>query len=171
MRRFVACRAIWLAAAVLAGVDLVACSGFDFDNLPGGTPSAPSPGSESGVGPRPAAPPATRQAARPAPETGIRTAPTPAVEIKLVGLSEEETIVLLGQPAAESDAAPAKLWEYRGRDCVLDVYFYLDVSRNGFYALHYAARGGSAAPSRTAPTPTAEGDRCLRRIYDDKRRR
>jgi hypothetical protein len=160
-----------LVTAMLAVVGLAACGGFDLDNLPGTTQSARSSGSESSVAPRPAAPPATRQAARPAPETGIRTAPSPAVEIKLVGLSEEETIVLLGQPAAESDAAPAKLWEYRGRDCVLDVYFYLDVSRNGFYALHYAARGASAAPTRTAPTPTADGDRCLRRIYDDKRRR
>ncbi len=155
---------------------LPACSSFDFGDLPwnNGKPagqSAPPPpppaGGSVATEPR-------QQTARPAPapaERAVRPpsppAPAPA-DIKLVGLSQAETQAVLGPPSTESDAAPAKVWQYRGRDCVLDVYFYLDVSRNGFYALHYATRG----PGGVGPTLAGgESDRCVRRIHDDNRQR
>lgn len=61
----------------------------------------------------------------------------------LAGLSMSETESELGRPAAEADRAPAKVWQYRAGECSVDVYFYLDMARNGFYALHHEARRGA----------------------------
>ncbi len=87
----------------------------------------------------------------------------------MVGLSQPETESLLGPPTTSSDRPPAKVWEYRTNDCALEVYFYLDVGRNAFYALHYDSPtlNSSGVPA-TASVPDA-ADRCLRRVYNAHR--
>jgi hypothetical protein len=87
-------------------------------------------------------------------------------EIRLVGASRDHTAFLLGSPAAEREAAPAKVWHYRDQagECAVDVYFYLDVARNDFFALHYDVRNGAAEIGGEA------ADHCLRRIYSESRK-
>ena len=139
----------------------------------------PQPEAGPGAEPAPAAAapaaPATPFPPRPKPTRIVRlpvpperpAAPTPSQpspEIKLVGLSRDQAVDLLGRPADEREAAPAKIWEYRTGECVLDVYFYLDVARNEFYALHYDVRAASATAAACEAT-----DRCLQRIHSENR--
>ncbi len=91
----------------------------------------------------------------------------------MVGLSQTETEGLLGPPTSAIDRPPAKVWQYRTRDCSVDIYFYLDVGRNDFYALHYdtpAPTSSTASASATAVAPDA-ADRCLRRVYNARHQR
>lgn len=99
---------------------------------------------------KPAPPPGAVVAAVPVPPAqvaAIDPVPPPASPAipprALAGLSMPETETELGRPAAESDRAPAKVWQYRAGECAVDVYFYLDMARNGFYALHHEARRGA----------------------------
>jgi hypothetical protein len=100
------------------------------------------------------------------PDPAPMLAPTPAPEIKLVGMSRGEATTTLGAPAEERDAAPAKIWKYAAAECSVELYFYLDVARNDFYALHYNVHdinGNGAMVGEAA-------DRCLQRIYSEKRK-
>lgn len=102
----------------------------------------------------------------PEPETpqAVEPEPAPMQEIKLLGLSRNEAAALLGTPVEERDAAPAKIWRYVGAECAVEVYFYLDVARNDFYALHYYVHDANGAMAGEA------ADRCLQRIYSEKSR-
>jgi hypothetical protein len=104
--------------------------------------------------------PAAAQPAQPEPEPEIAALP----DIKLVGMSRSETATLLGSPSEERDAAPAKIWKFSAGDCAVDVYFYLDVKRNDFYALHYNVQDRNGATTGDA------ADRCLQRIYSENRK-
>jgi hypothetical protein len=119
------------------------------------------------VPPRQVRPP-TQQAALPRDEAppGYADQPPGVPEIRLVGASRDHTAFLLGSPIAEREAAPAKVWHYRDRagECVVDIYFYLDVARNDFFALHYDVRNGAAEIGGEA------ADHCLRRIYSESRK-
>lgn len=108
----------------------------------------------------------TQQAALPREGSQPRSTDQPVPEIHLVGASRDHTAFLLGSPAAEREAAPAKVWHYRDRagECAVDVYFYLDVARNDFFALHYDVRNGAAEVGGEA------ADHCLRRIYSESRK-
>ena len=78
--------------------------------------------------------------------------------IRLIGLDRNATTAVLGAPAEERQVAVARVWDYRGPDCRLAVYFYLDTGRNDFYALHYEIDGPEAGP---------DGEQhCLQRIRD-----
>lgn len=90
------------------------------------------------------APPAPRQSRgaesrlpHPQPRPPVEGAPpsTP----KLLGLSEEETAALLGQPVEEASEPPAKVWLYRTADCQLSVHLFPDLESGGFTALDYSA--------------------------------
>lgn len=88
----------------------------------------------------------------------------PRPEPALVGASRAEALALLGAPMDIRDATPAKVWAYRDRkgECEVDVYFYLDVSRNDFFALHYDVR-------RTGAAVTGNGAaHCLEQIKSEK---
>ncbi len=106
------------------------------------------------------APPA--QASLPPPEPAPEVSPLP--DIKLVGMSRGEAAALLGAPAEERDAAPAKIWKFSAGECAVDIYFYLDVKRNDFYALHYNVQ------DRNGATTGEAADRCLQRIYSENHR-
>lgn len=167
----------WIRAAALATLlpALGACALVDqlFEPAPAGASSAPAAQNlPTPPAPRPVAS-ETQRTARlplpPAPAPG-REAGTPDTEIRLVGLSRPETLALLGPPAGENERSPAKVWQYLTGDCTVDVYFYLDVARNDFYALHYEARAAVAsAGSTTNGIPAAEW--CVRRVHDARRPR
>jgi len=55
----------------------------------------------------------------------------------LVGLSEQETHQLLGQPSTVRREPPSTVWNYAAGDCSLDVYFYFDLSTSRFRSLAY----------------------------------
>ncbi|MGE0746188.1 MAG: hypothetical protein AB7K86_13110 [Rhodospirillales bacterium] len=55
----------------------------------------------------------------------------------LVGLSEQETHQLLGQPNTVRREPPSTVWNYAAGDCSLDVYFYFDLSTSRFRSLAY----------------------------------
>lgn len=99
----------------------------------------------------------TQTAALPAP-ADLRGQPP-----QLIGLTQPETVTLLGAPSAQWDRPPARVWHYQGPDCAVDVFFYLDVSRNEFSALRYTAAGADGSP--------ATGQHCLTRIRDVAQRR
>jgi hypothetical protein len=42
----------------------------------------------------------------------------------LTGLSAEQVVALLGEPDFRRAEPPAELWQYRGADCVLDIFLY-----------------------------------------------
>ncbi len=96
--------------------------------------------------PRPAAP---HTAAKAAPEHS--PADRPAATPKLVGLSEAETVALLGPPSDQAEQAPGKVFTYRMSGCALAVHLFPDMDAGGYYALDYTADGD---------TPR---DACLRR--------
>jgi hypothetical protein len=83
--------------------------------------------------------------------------------IRLIGLNRTSTAALLGAPSDERQIAAARVWDYRGPECRLAVYFYLDTGRNDFYALHYEIDGPPAGPDAD--------QHCLHRIRDDARNR
>lgn len=138
----------------------------------------PAPAAEPPLPPAPKPRPATRVARLPSPADKTPAAPasvqpaqpepapeaSPLPDIKIVGMSRGETATLLGAPTEERDAAPAKIWKFSAGDCAVDVYFYLDVKRNDFYALHYNVQ------DRNGATTGEAADRCLQRIYSENRK-
>lgn len=82
---------------------------------------------------------------------------------RIVGLSLDEVRTQYGSPAEERDVPPAHVLRYRDGNCTVDIDFYLDVTRNAFYALNYAARVGD----KTADPQ----DNCLKRIGDANRKK
>ncbi len=142
-----------IAAAMVAGCDTL------FEPAPpAASPAPPTP---------PPEPPRAVHVIPPPP----RPAPPPPAEIKLVGLSEDEVQALLGPPATAADQPPAKVWQYRAGNCAVDVYFYLDVGRNAFYALHYDSAAPTSPGSPVPATVSAHdaADRCLTRVYNAHR--
>lgn len=70
---------------------------------------------------------------------------------------------LLGEPARISETGPAKVWHYAPASaCPLNVAYFLDLTRNGFFVLAYDA-GADAPPARV--------ETCLREIANDRARR
>lgn len=131
-------------------------------------PPPPAPAPTAAPAPAPAPPPKATRVVPPPPPPAPTPAPPP--DLKVVGLSQDEIQSLLGQPSTTADRPPAKVWQYRSGDCVVDIYFYLDVGRNAFYALHY----DSPAPTSSGTTATAvnaqdAADRCLYRVYNAHR--
>ncbi len=76
-------------------------------------------------------------------------------------MRQDEIVARFGTPASERDVAPAKVLGYRAPGCEVAIYLYFDTGRNGFFALHYDVNG--------RPTPSRDGDRCLRLIAAAKR--
>jgi hypothetical protein len=100
-RRPVARMRIWLPIAL--GIVLGGCQ-------------APEPVSQSAA-PTPAEPPAP-----------VQSASTPPDFEKLQRLTAAELLRLLGEPDFRRQEPPAEVWQYRGADCVLDLFLYRDPS-------------------------------------------
>ncbi len=113
-----------------------------------------------------------KRAVPPADSQSAVAAPAPADlaarPLKLIGLTQQETVTLLGTPSAQWDRPPAKVWHYQGLGCTVDVFFYLDVSRNEFSALRTTVAGSDGAP---LPNGQPSGQQCLSRIRDVAQRK
>jgi hypothetical protein len=87
------------------------------------------------------------RALEPAPEV------TPATQAgsfdRLIGLDQPHVTDLLGDPRSRAESPPATIWRYAGRNCELDVYFYLDLQSQTMRALHYEVRSHDS-PERSA---------------------
>lgn len=64
----------------------------------------------------------------------------------LLGLDFVAVRDLLGDPALEEIQAPATVWAYNGRGCVLSVFFYPHVDGGEYRALTYDVKGGEEVP-------------------------
>ena len=81
----------------------------------------------------------------------------------MIGLNESAVREVLGEPARVSEAGPSKIWHYAApSSCTLNIAYFLDLTRNGFFVLAYDA-GPDAPPARA--------DACLREIASDHARR
>ncbi len=78
----------------------------------------------------------------------------PSAPLQVVGLSQDAVRRLLGPPAAETAQGPSQTWTYQGAGCRVDIAFYYDVTRSGFFALSEQRAGGGEAAE------------CLARIHD-----
>ena len=67
------------------------------------------------------------------------------VPLQLVGLSQSEVRRLLGPPTASSTKGAAVAWIYQHAGCTIEIAFYYDVTRNGFFALSQRNTGGGEA--------------------------
>jgi hypothetical protein len=71
--------------------------------------------------------------------------PTNPGPLQLVGLSQSEVRRLLGPPTASSTKGAAVAWIYQHAGCTIEIAFYYDVTRNGFFALSQRSTGGGEA--------------------------
>ncbi|WP_119678966.1 hypothetical protein [Indioceanicola profundi] len=55
----------------------------------------------------------------------------------LVGMTEAETLDLLGQPAWTQEIPPAKTWQYASERCVLRVFMFMEMTTRDFRTLSY----------------------------------
>lgn len=55
----------------------------------------------------------------------------------LVGKSEQQLVAFLGQPVSVREEPPAMVWQYVGRACKVDVFFYFEIKSQDFRSLAY----------------------------------
>ena len=65
----------------------------------------------------------------------------------LVGLDEQSTVRLLGEPSWTEDVPPAKYWQYATPSCVLRVFFFMEMTTQNFRALSYELTSSDDAPN------------------------
>jgi hypothetical protein len=119
--------------ALLSGCETVRELLGEDDDLAAVPIEVPQPTSEpEPVVIAPAAPPPPTRAPR---ERAPQAPPADFDPAKLVGLGKDETLAMLGQPAAVREQPPATVWTYRSRECALDVFFYMDLSTRAFRVL------------------------------------
>ena len=79
----------------------------------------------------------------------VRTPPPAAIAAEdLLGLSRGAVSELLGRPSVVRSEAPAEIWQYRNRTCVVDLIFYGD---GDAAVIHIEARDRAAAPLAADP--------------------
>lgn len=83
----------------------------------------------------------------PAPKAKPRVIATIAPDA-LVGKSPLEVQAIIGAPVAVADRAPAKIWSYRSTECVVDIFFYLDVGSSTFRALTLDLKDAKGKPTQ-----------------------
>lgn len=62
----------------------------------------------------------------------------------LIGLDQEGTIYLLGEPNIKIEQPPARVWQYNGNNCTLRLFLYLDMVTVRYRTLFYEIRGVDA---------------------------
>lgn len=142
----------WLGGPAKAGPPPVAVS------APPPAPTAAVPERLAGIVPgrKPAPPPETAPTLEPETVPILETAslagdepaaappPLPALAIdaaELIGLDQPGIESVLGAPSLRQDAAPAKIWWYGAGECMLSVFFYLDLKDQRFRAVSYEFTG------------------------------
>jgi len=125
------CRPALVAAITLLPLALLAgCGGAPRAALP--VAGARAPASADGAGPG----------------DSLASLPTITEPSRLKGLSVRQVTALLGAPAFKRRDPPAEIWQYRSRQCTLDLFIYQDGSTNQRVE-HYTVR---------SPVPVAEKD-------------
>jgi hypothetical protein len=152
----------WCAMALVASaVGLVSCA--DQSAMP---PHPPAPVAVAAVPaavvPPPSVAPAPVPRRKPAPSartsaavaatapfaaTPERSAERSIDPARLVGLTEQETLRLLGAPSRKADAPPAKYWQYASRRCVLRVFFFMEMDSRDFRTLSYELKSVNNDPT------------------------
>jgi hypothetical protein len=89
------------------------------------------------------------RALEPIPEAAPAPSPQAGSFDRLIGLDQPHVMDLLGDPRSRAESPPATIWRYAGRNCELDVYFYLDLQSQAMRALHYEVRSHDS-PERSA---------------------
>jgi hypothetical protein len=83
----------------------------------------------------------------------------PADPDEVMGLGRGEVEDLLGEPGLVRHEAPAEVWQYQSRGCVLDVFLY-EASAE-YQVVYLEARTGQALTAATAS--------CLGAVMDERR--
>jgi hypothetical protein len=76
---------------------------------------------------------------------------------RLTGLVGAELARLLGQPVFRRVDEPAALWQYRSRDCILDIFLYAD--GRDYRVTHFEFRQRGDTPHKVLDRGDAE--RCF----------
>lgn len=95
------------------------------------------------VVPTPKPVPPKRAAPKPAVKAPDPAAPQPAVTDQIfgqvigqvIGMSQDDLRKAFGEPAERIDQGPGQAWIYKTPTCTVEILFFLDVTRNGYYAL------------------------------------
>lgn len=95
---------------------------------------------------------AEREAEEPAPRQTAK-APPPLKPERIMGLTRTGLLDLLGKPDFLRRDAPAEIWQYRGKECILDVFLYH--SGEHYRVLHFEVRDRTAEPVATGRCFTA----------------
>ncbi len=129
-----------IAALMAAGLVLAGCGTTTTTATTG--ESAPAPGPVAGYGPAP--PPMRAEPAALAPSLPRPLRPgLPDDLARLRGMDAAAVRAALGEPTLLRRDIGARVWQYFGRDCVLDVFLYPD---DGVWrVLHHHLRGTAAA--------------------------
>jgi hypothetical protein len=139
-----------LASSLLAG-----CEIFDFGADP--EPTAVPPPPEIVAEPAEAPPPPVAKPPAPLPERKP-SLPTQTASVdpkQLLGLGFSETEALLGKPTERVDRPPAQVWIYDAETCVVNIFFYADMSTREYRALTYEVKHDTAGEPN---------ERCLARL-------
>jgi len=153
-------RATMIVAAALA---IAGCSHMPWSSPKRDTASVmrPEPWPQATVAPL--APPAKLPVQKPArtaravppvttPLPKTETAPAPIAQV--IGLSQDDIRKTWGEPKERIAQGAGEAWVYRNPRCTLEIVFFLDVNRNGYYALDRKITGtdGSDTAARTCLT-------------------
>lgn len=106
-------------------------------------PSQAEPAAALAADPKDAVKPATPAGAHGA----VMPPPGQLDPATLVGLDEQATRRLLGEPSWTEDAPPGKYWRYATPTCVLRVFFFMEVNSQDFRALSYELTSSDDAPN------------------------
>jgi hypothetical protein len=68
----------------------------------------------------------------------------------LVGKSEQQLVAFLGQPGSVREEPPAMVWQYVGRACKVDIFFYFDIRSQDFRSLAYKFYKDSGSTQKDA---------------------
>ena len=111
----------------------------------------------------PVAPPAAATPENEAPaKAAATTDATPDADPEdLVGMDEPMVEATLGLPSTARDVPPAIIWHYLANDCVVSVYFYLNLESQVFQVLRY-----EIVPRTTA---TIDGATCYQSLNQARR--
>ncbi len=134
-------------ASVLATVALAGCSSLPWGAHPRSSGSSTVASSGKPIRHKPPAAHAGGQQNYPL--ANDPPVPDPA------GMSRSQVVALLGQPDARMPSGSGENWTYRAGTCIVRLDFFLDVTRNDYYALGRSVNGVK---------DDNDTQRCLRRI-------
>lgn len=142
-----------------------ACSSAQSDRTETGGAASPAPPPSATTPPKPITPvvkPAPKVKQTPPPPAATSAPTVAAPPISVIGLSRGDVEAVLGQPATRGNNGAGQNWTYTTDICQLQLFFFLDVQRNDFFALDQKIGGTDGTDAGT--------QRCLKRIADAKPR-